>query len=136
VVLGQTLVSISPFQACTWRAHSSFAALAQIQHGESTVTSYRPRLNRCKTGKYLRSLLGSHRPPQPEQFLGIKVLPRLNLLASLGVGSIDKIKRQVVKFSTRQKLKQNKNTMPKVRNLECQDHGPWTLGRPPKSQRR
>ncbi|GFS21687.1 hypothetical protein ElyMa_003344700 [Elysia marginata] len=38
-LLGQTLNSISLAQACTWRGHSSFAALAQIQHGESTVIS-------------------------------------------------------------------------------------------------
>ncbi|KAK3769589.1 hypothetical protein RRG08_039062 [Elysia crispata] len=34
-----------PAPAGTWRGHSSFAALAQIQHGESTVTGYKPRLN-------------------------------------------------------------------------------------------
>ena len=133
LIFVQTLVSISLAQACTCRAQSSFAALAQIQHGESTVASYKPRLNRPRAWKDLRSLLVSHCLPQPEQSLRIKVLPRLNLLASLGMWSIDKIKRQVVKFSTRQlrKRKENETASPTAGNLECQDHVLWPLQRPP-----
>ncbi|GFS10880.1 NmrA-like family domain-containing protein 1 [Elysia marginata] len=55
--------------------------------------------------KDIWSLLGSHRPPQPEQSSSYMVPPRLNLLASLGVWSIDKIERHVVKLGTRHKLK-------------------------------
>ncbi|GFR69804.1 transporter [Elysia marginata] len=50
LALGQTMISISPTQACTWRAHASFAAFVMIQYGESTASSYWPRPNRLEPG--------------------------------------------------------------------------------------
>ncbi|GFS17677.1 hypothetical protein ElyMa_006827800 [Elysia marginata] len=44
-------MSILPAQACTWRGHYSFVALAQIQHGGLTVNIYKPRLNRRIAGR-------------------------------------------------------------------------------------